>query len=322
MSTAALVPETWELDGDDAVETIRSCGRRRLVTDAVQRLRVADGFTHARSLGFLAALAAIQGLIALTGAARLLGEGAVAEAIASSMETIAPGPAGQVLSDAMEQAGSSASSGAYVAVAFGVVGAVFTATTAMGQIERAMNRIYGIEQDRPTLQKYLRAFGLAVTGGLLAVVSFTITAFGRSITDATGDNIWADLWRVFRWPVALLLMVASVTVLFRWAPRRHQPQLTWLMFGAAVAVALWMLATSALGLFFLTSDSFGDTYGPLAGIVALFFWSLLSSVAVLFGAALTAQLEAVRALTVEPQDPAKVAASEPDARPLTRGRSA
>jgi YihY family inner membrane protein len=321
MSTAALVPETWELDGDDAVETIRSCGRKRLVTDAVQRLRVADGFTHARSLGFLASLVAIQGLIALTGLAKLLGEGAVAEAIASSMETIAPGPAGQVLSDAMDQAGSSGS-GAYVAVGLGVVGAMFTATTAMGQIERAMNRIYGIEQDRPTAQKYLRAFLLALTGGLLAVLSFTITAFGRSITDAAGNNIWADLWRMFRWPAALLLMVASVTVLFRWAPRRHQPQLTWLMFGAAVAVALWMLVTTALGLFFRTSDTFGDTYGPLAGIVALFFWSLLSSVAILFGAAVTAQLEAVRARAIEPQDPVKVDLSEPDARRVPQGRYA
>ena len=36
---------------------------------------------------------------------------------------------------------------------------------------------------------------------------------------------------------------------------------------------------SRLGSFFCVSTSFGDTYGPLAGMVALLLWSLLSSIA-------------------------------------------
>ena len=62
----------------------------------------------------------------------------------------------------------------------------------------------------------------------------------------------------------------------------------------------------------MSSTSFGDTYGPLAGIVALLLWALLSSVAVLFGAAVAAQLEAVRAGAPEPQDAEKVEHSEPE----------
>jgi uncharacterized BrkB/YihY/UPF0761 family membrane protein len=69
--------------------------------------------------------------------------------------------------------------------------------------------------------------------------------------------------------------------------------------------------TVLLGLFFRLSSSFGDTYGPLAGIVALLLWALLSSVAVLFGAAVAAQLEAVRAGASAPQDQGKVDQSEP-----------
>ena len=40
----------------------------------------------------------------------------------------------------------------------GLVGVLVTSTTAMGQMERGLNRIYGIEKDRPTAQKYARAF--------------------------------------------------------------------------------------------------------------------------------------------------------------------
>ena len=111
-------------------------------------------------------------------------------------------------------------------------------------------------------------------------------------------------------------MMAAIALLFRWSPRRHQPGWSWLAFGATVSVLLWTLVTLGLGLFFRVSTSFGDTYGPLAGIVALLLWALLSSVAVLFGAAVAAQLEAVRAGAPEPQDAEKVEHSEPDHAPL------
>ena len=56
MSTASSVPETWELTDDDARQTLRSCGRGQLVRDAFVRLRVADGFSHARSLAYTTSL--------------------------------------------------------------------------------------------------------------------------------------------------------------------------------------------------------------------------------------------------------------------------
>ena len=38
MSAARFVPETWELSGDEARETLRRTGRRQLVRDAFVRL--------------------------------------------------------------------------------------------------------------------------------------------------------------------------------------------------------------------------------------------------------------------------------------------
>jgi len=59
-------------------------------------------------------------------------------------------------------------------------------------------------------------------------------------------------------------------------------------------------------------------YVALAGMVALLLWSLLSAVAVLFGGAVGAQLEAVRAGNHKPQDAEKVDHSEPDADDASR----
>lgn len=313
MSTATLVPETWELDGDDARRTLIQTGRRRLLKDAFVRLRVADGFSHARSLAFMTSLVLVQGLIALVGFASLLGHEGLSSVIVRAIQAAAPGPAGRVLTQAVVQAQRNGSSDRIAALTFGLIGALIAATTAMGQLERALNRLYGVEQDRPSVQKYGLAFLLALSAGTVGACAFATLAFGRSVGDSLHNDTISAVWNAVRWPLGLLLTGATVTMLFRWCPRRHQPAPSWLAFGSVVSVLLWASVTAGLAAFFSLSSSFGQTYGPLAGMVALLFWSLLSSVAVLYGAAVAAQLEAVRAGAAGPQDDAKVAESEPAA---------
>jgi uncharacterized BrkB/YihY/UPF0761 family membrane protein len=91
--------------------------------------------------------------------------------------------------------------------------------------------------------------------------------------------------------------------------------LSWLAFGSGISVFLWGLATVGLGLFYGSSSSFGSTYGPLAGVVALLVWSLLSSISLFYGAAVAAQLEALRTGEPAPQDAQKVAESDPASSP-------
>jgi YihY family inner membrane protein len=178
----------------------------------------------------------------------------------------------------------------------------------MGQVERALNRLYGIEQDRPSVQKYTRAVVLALTAGVLAVMAFGGFALGHGIGEGIGDDTLHSIWRVARWPLALVLMAASIALLFRWAPNRHQPAWSWLAWGSAISVILWSLVTLALGAFFDASTTFSRTYGPLAGMIALLLWALLSSIAILFGAAVAVQLEAVRAGAAAPRDEEKAEA--------------
>jgi YihY family inner membrane protein len=310
MSTANLVPETWELTGEDARKTLASTGRLRLAGDAFERFRAADGFSHARSLAFATGLVFLQGIIAVVGLASALGKGPASDVIVRTIRAAAPGPAGQLLTQAVDQAHRAGGSHRYLALLVGLIGTIVTGCTFMGQLERGLNRLYGVEQDRPTLRKFGLALLLTLSAGFLATVAFTAMAFGGSIGSSLGNNPAAQVWNWIRWPLALLLMTAAVALLFRWSPRRRQPAWSWLAFGATVSVGLWALATIMLSLFFRTSTSFGETYGPLAGIVAVLLWSLLSCIALLFGGALGAQLEAVRAGRSAPADADKVAESE------------
>jgi uncharacterized BrkB/YihY/UPF0761 family membrane protein len=276
-------------------------------------MRWSDGFSHSRSLAFLVALAAIQGIIALVGLASAFGGSGVRDVIVNAVKGASPGPVAGVLTQAVTQAQDSGSAHNYLAVILGTVGWLVTATTGMGQLERGLNRLYGVEQDRPFSRKYGLALLLAVSSGVLLSAAFGLLAFGRTLSGTAGNEALARALNVGSWPVGLALLGASIALLFRWCPRRHQPAWSWLAFGSTVSLGLWFVITLVLGTFFRHSRGFGETYGALAGVVALLLWALLSSMALFYGAAVAAQLEGVRAQAASPQDEEKVEASEPDA---------
>jgi uncharacterized BrkB/YihY/UPF0761 family membrane protein len=260
-------------------------------------------------------LVTVQGVIALVGLAVAAGGGGFTDLVVATIRRAVPGPAGEVLTAAVAQATANGSHHRYIPVLLGLAGSLVSATTAFGQIERALNRLYGIEQDRPALRKYGRAFVLALTSGSLGLLAFVCLALGRNVLTTLRVGLPGDVWNVVRWPLGLVLIAGATTLLLRACPRRCQPRLSWLAFGSGLAVGIWALATIGLGLFFRLSRSFGDTYGPLAGVVGLLFWALLTSIALLFGAAVAAQLEAVREGRPQPQDEQKVADSEPQDSP-------
>ena len=294
MSTATRVPETWELTGDDARETLASTGRLQLLKDAVVRLRHADGTSHSRSLAFVTSLVLVQGLIVIVGFAAAFGSTGVSNVIVDAIRSAAPGPAGDVLTGAVKQARSVGARDQYLVLVIGLLGTMLTATTLMGQLERGLNRVYGVERDRPFLKKYGLAFLLAISAGAAIASAFVLLAFGRQL-GTSGSGAVHGVWVVVRWPLAVGLLALGLAILFHWSPNRRQPGRAWLAFGSGIAILLWSLSTLGLAAGFRLSSSFGETYGPLAGIVALQIWTFVSALSIFYGAAVAAQLEAVRA---------------------------
>jgi len=173
-------------------------------------------------------------------------------------------------------------------------------TTAMAQVERGANRIYGIQRDRPAISKYARGFVLALVAGLPALLGFLLLVGGGAVGEALAATYhWGgDLhtwWSVLRWPVGLLLTWASYTILLAHAPNRRQPTRPWLAAGGLIAIVLWTAVTLLLALYAGRAGAFRSTYGPLTSVFALLLWAYLTAVALLFGVAFCAQIEAVRA---------------------------
>ncbi len=305
MSTARSVPVTRDedLEGDEALETLRGTPRRQLARDAAVRFRAADGFSHSRALGFQITLTLLPALIAVIGLAEALEQDTARRVVQETINALAPGAAGDLLTDALRQGTSTArQESGEAALTGGLLAALVAGTTAMAQIERGANRIYGTERDRPSLRKYGNALLLAVTAGLLAMLAVVVLVGGQAIREAVGPSGELDLaLKIARWPVGLALVVVSVALLFAYAPSRRQPEPSWLAFGAVLSALLWVVFMGLLKLYIDVTDAFGATYGPLAGTIGVLLWSFLVSVGLFAGLAFAAQLEAIRAGVPDPR---------------------
>jgi YihY family inner membrane protein len=315
MTTARTVPVTTELDGDeldaeDAWHLARRHGLGRIAVDSFVRFRYGDGFTNSRALALQACLAVVPFLIALTGFAANIDEDQPARVVAATIEAVSPGGSSDdALASAVVEGSEETGE---VALGFGLAFALVSMTTAMAQVERGCNRIYGIRRDRKALAKYGRAAVFTLVLAVPVGVGFLLIVAGGAIGDAMVEEYgWSadarQVWELVRWPVGLALLVFTIAVILDHAPRRRQPALSWLALGAGVTVVLSMVATGGLAAYVNLSASFGSTYGPLAGVFALLLWSLFSAMGLFYGVAVCAQLEALRCGEAAPayEDPGR-----------------
>ena len=312
MSSTRIVPETRlmadeELSADDAWHTLRRQGGWHLLRDAFIRFRYGDGFSHSRAFALQLCLAVVPFMIALTGLISELGVEEGGEVVADTVLALSPGASDEVVGELLGE-GERTEEAGELALSLGLLTGLIALTSTMAQIERGANRIYGVERDRPALAKYVRAAVLALVAGLPALVGFLILVAGGAIGESLQRHYaWGDVadgvWDVVRWPLSLGLTVLAVAVLFRQAPRRNQPGLSWLFFGAGIATVLWWVASLLLAAYVVLSDDFNQTYGALTGIMALLLWANLTGMALFGGLAFAAQLEALRIGVDEPAQP-------------------
>jgi len=314
MSSVHPVPETELMSGellsaDDVWHTVRRHGSWALVRDALLRFRYGDGFSHARGFALQLALAVVPLIIAGAGLSTALGAESLGEVVARTVVAVSPGSSDALVQDAVsggvEGPDAADDDAGELALSLGLVTAFLALASAFAQFERGANRIYGTKRDRPLLRKYTRAALLTATAGVALAVGLLLIVAGEPFGDAIevvygrGDAA-ETVWDAVRWPIGLLALVVAVAVLFKYAPRRRQPGLTWLAVGAVATVTGWLAGSGLLALYVAESGSFDDTYGPLTAVMALLLWAYITGIALLVGIALAAQLEAVRAGLPQP----------------------
>ncbi|TDC72340.1 YihY/virulence factor BrkB family protein [Micromonospora sp. KC606] len=199
-------------------------------------------------------------------------------------------------------------SGTRALLSFGLLGALWSASSFIGAFTRASNAIYGVPEGRPVWRLRPLQIGLAgVSLVLLAVVALGLIISGP-VTDAVGDLVGAGgvartVWSVAKWPVLALVAMILLSLLFWIAPNVRQPRFRWLTPGGAVALVSWVLASFGFGLYVANFASYDVTYGSLGAVIAFLVWLYLSNSALMFGVQINAELQRGRVLQAGAEDP-------------------
>jgi membrane protein len=260
----------------------------------------ADNLTDwAAALTYYGVLSIFPALIALISILGLVGTSAT-QPLLDNLATVAPGPAKDILTGAIE--GLQRSRGAAGLLFFvGIGAAIWSASGYIGAFMRASNAIYEVEEGRPFWIK--RPVQLAITIVMIALLALSAVAVvitGGLATQA-GNLVGAGttavtVWDIAKWPVLVLVVALMFSILYWAAPNVRQPGFRWLTPGGIVAVLVWIVASAAFAFYVANFSSYNKTYGTLGGVVAFLVWLWISNLAVLFGAELNAELERGRQL--------------------------
>ncbi len=177
----------------------------------------------------------------------------------------------------------------------GILGTIWATSGAFSALINALNRAYDVQETRPFWKvkgiAILMTLGISVLvlGGALLLIAGP--SIGETIAEVfTLDDEFVVVWGIVRWPAALLFMVATVALLFYFAPDVGQP-FRWITPGGFVGIVLWVLASLAFNLY-LGSDfnTYDKTYGSIGTVIVLLLYLYISSLTILFGATLNATL--------------------------------
>jgi len=280
-----------------------------LAKRAFQKFQADNMTDHAGALTYFVMMSLFPGLLVVISLLGLLGDQSlVTDAVGYARDNGAPEEVANALQASLKTTIDTAGGTASITLAIGIAVALYGASGAFGGAGRALNAVYGTNEERGFVRHKLTDLMWTVVVIVLAIVALVCVLLGGGLagdlfgTIGLGDTA-AEVWRFARWPVAIGAVLLMYALIYNFAPDVRPRAWRWITPGAIAGVLIWILASA--GFFFYVSNfgKYGATYGAFAGAVVLLLWLYLSSIAFLFGAEVNAQLEREQAADGRVQDP-------------------
>jgi membrane protein len=178
-------------------------------------------------------------------------------------------------------------------LSIGLLLAVWFGAAVFISLEDTLNTAFGVACARTFVKRVWVALTCMVAvGGLLTVGALALLT-GPEIARLLG---WGVAWTVVEWALGFALVVAALWIVYFVLPNRDQRRCKLTLLQASVFAALLFAAASfGFRLYAANLGSYTKTYGVLGGIIVLLLWMYYTSMAILLGGELAAEMERGRA---------------------------
>lgn len=216
------------------------------------------------------------------------------ESIFTALGRLAPGSASQLVHNVVSQVVQASSP---LKVAAGILGALWAASAGVGAVIVSLNVVYGLRETRPWWKRKLTVLGLTVSLAILIIVAVVLFLYGGKIGSAVAahfglGHVFTLTWQILQWPFLFTAMFLAFAIIYFFGPNESRAAWRWVSPGAALGIAIWLLASLGFRIYLHFFNSYSATYGSLGAVVILLLWLYLTGFAILVGGELNAVIEA------------------------------
>lgn len=246
--------------------------------------------------GILALFPALLVLVSLLG----IGGREATQSVLDNLTKLTPGPARDIITDAVTQLQSSSGTGSILAFV-GLLVALWSASRYVAAFIRTSNAVYDVPEGRPVWKVTPLRLVLTLVLMILACISALIVVFTGPLAKQVGTALGVGdaaltVWSIAKWPVLVLLVTTMIAVLYWASPNARVRGFKWITPGSFLALLIWMIASAGFAVYVANFASYNKTYGTLAGVINFLVWLWITNLAILLGLEFNAELTRERAI--------------------------
>ena len=250
----------------------------------------------AAGVAFYAFLALVPALIAVVAIYGLVANPADVKDQITSFTSAAPRDAQRLLSNQLSSITRGVTRGARggtgIAAAIAIGAALWSASSGIAALNTGLTVVNRENETRGMLKRRLLALALTLLAVVGVLVMLTLVIALPSLLESAGiSGIGKTALELARWPLLAILLLDGLAVIYRYGPQRRRPMWRWVTPGAVVAMIVGLAASIGFSIYVSLLGNYNKTYGALGAIIVVLLWLYLMAFAVLFGAALNAELE-------------------------------
>jgi membrane protein len=242
-------------------------------------------------VGFFGMLSLFPAIAALIAVMSLLSDPDVVVAQLEQMQGFLPQDVYQIIRTQVESLVRTSPDTLGWAGIISISAALWSARAGVAAMMTGLNAVHG-EKNRATASHYLRALLLtfALVGvGVVALITLVVVPVVLAFFPLGG--VAGVLVEALRWAIAVSVLLAGVSVLYRYGPNRGKPHRRSVRYGAVTAVVSWALLSIGFSYYVANFGNYNQVYGSIGAVIAMLVFLWLSSFLILLGAVVNAQVE-------------------------------